>query len=213
MRVNPIVCYVSDRRSIAAEGGDAGAALVSLAERAARAGVDWIEIREKDLGGGALLKLVSAVVARAGAMRVLVNDRLDVALAAGAAGVHLSGEGLPVRPVRDWCRERAAGLMIGKSCHSLEEARGAEADGADYVFFGPIFATPSKLAYGAPQGVEALAQVCRGLHIPVVAIGGITAENAGACVAAGAGGVAAIRWFQEAEDLDARVAALRAACR
>lgn len=212
MQGNPILCYVSERRSIAAEGGDACAALVSLAARAARAGVDWIEIREKDLGGGALLELVSAVVGQCAAARVLVNDRLDVALAAGAAGVHLAGASMPVGAVRDWCRERAPGLMIGKSCHSLEEARAAEADGADYVFFGPIFATPSKLAYGAPQGIEALVQVCRALHIPVVAIGGITAENAGTCIATGAGGVAAIRWFQEAGDLDGRVAALRAAC-
>jgi thiamine-phosphate diphosphorylase len=213
MLTGPVLCYVSDRRSIeTADGGDAGAALVSLTARLARAGVDWIEIREKDLGGGALFDLVSAVVARAGAMRVLVNDRLDVALAAGAAGVHLAGTSLPVRPVREWCRERAPGLTIGKSCHSIDEARAAEADGADYIFFGPVYATPSKLAYGAPQGIEALAQVCRAVRVPIVAIGGITAENAGACIAAGARGVAAIRWFQEPGDLDGRVAALRAAC-
>ena len=95
---------------------------------------------------------------------------------------------------------------------ALEGARAAEADGADYVFFGPVFATPSKLVYGPPQGIEALARVCHALHVPVVAIGGITPENAAACIASGARGIAAIRWFQEPGDLDARVAALRAAC-
>jgi thiamine-phosphate diphosphorylase len=210
---NPVLCYVSDRRSLEAEpGGDAAGALVSLAARAARAGVDWIQIREKDLGGRALFDLVAAVVAQSASARVLVNDRLDVALAAGAAGVHLGGASLPVAPVREWRRERAPGLLIGKSCHSIEEARAAEADGADYVFFGPVFATPSKLVYGPPQGIEALARVCRGLHIPVVAIGGITPENAAACIASGARGIAAIRWFQEPGDPDARVGALRAAC-
>ena len=214
MAVNPVLCYVSDRLSIETEpGGDSAAALVSLAARVARAGVDWIEIREKDLSGRALLDLVSAVVAQCAPARILVNDRLDVALAAGAAGVHLAGTSLPVAAVREWCRAHAPGMMIGKSCHSIEEARGADADGADYIFFGPIFSTPSKLAYGAPQGIELLATVSRAVRIPVVAIGGITPENAGACIAAGARGIAAIRWFQERGDLDARVAALRAAYR
>lgn len=214
MQVSRVLCYVSDRRSLELEpGGDAENALVSLAARAARAGVDWIEIREKDLGGRALLDLVSAVVAQAAPARILVNDRLDVALAAGAAGVHLAGTSLPVAPVRDWCRTRAPGLLIGKSCHSPEEALEAQNDGADYVFFGPVFSTPSKLAYGPPQGIEALAAVSHALRIPVIAIGGITPENAARCIAAGAGGIAAIRWFQGPGDLAARVTALRAACR
>lgn len=184
-----------------------------MAARAAGAGVDWIQIREKDLGGRALFDLVSAVVAQAAPARILVNDRLDVALAAGAAGVHLGGEGLPVGPVRGWCGAGAPkGFLVGKSCHSLEEARLAEREGADYVFFGPVFATPSKLAFGPPQGIERLGEVCRALRIRVVAIGGITPKNACECVHAGAGGVAAIRWFQEPGDLDARVAALRGAC-
>ena len=210
---NPVLCYVSDRRSLEpTPGGDAAGALVRLAARAARAGVDWIEIREKDLGGRGLLDLVSGARGPGATARILVNDRLDVALAAGAAGVHLGGGSLPVAPVRGGWRESAPGLLIGKSCHSIEEARAAEADGADYVFFGPVFATPSKLVYGPPQGIEALARVCHALHVPVVAIGGITPENAAACIASGARGIAAIRWFQEPGDLDARVAALRAAC-
>jgi thiamine-phosphate pyrophosphorylase len=213
VRLDSILCYVSDRRSIeSGPGEDATAALVSLAARAARAGVDWIEIREKDLGGRALLELVSAVVERAAPARVVVNDRLDVAMAAGAAGVHLAGTSLPVGAVREWGRAHAPGLTIGKSCHSTEEAIEAEKDGADYVFFGPVFATPSKVAYGPPQGIERLAEVARAVRIPVVAIGGIAPENAAACLGAGARGVAAIRWFQEPGDMDARVRALRAAC-
>ncbi|MDE3137585.1 MAG: thiamine phosphate synthase [Acidobacteriota bacterium] len=213
MAVNSVLCHVSDRRSMeTAPGGDSAAALVALTAQAARAGVDWIEIREKDLGGRALVDLVSAVVGRAGAARILVNDRLDVALAAGAAGVHLAGTSVPVASARELCRKLAPGMMIGKSCHSMEEAFAAQHDGADYIFFGPIFQTPSKVAYGAPQGIERLREVCGAVAIPVIAIGGITPENAGACIAAGARGVAAIRWFQEKGDLEARVGALRAAC-
>jgi len=205
---------VSDRRSLESEpGGDAVAGLVRLAARLARAGVDWIQIREKDLGARALLALVSAVIAQAGSAQVVVNARLDVALAGGAAGVHLGEASLPVAAARDFCRQRAPALRIGKSCHSLEDALAAEREGADYVFFGPVYATPSKAAYGEPQGIENLEQVARQLGIPVIAIGGITPENAAACIRAGARGVAAIRWFQEPGNLEERVAALRAACR
>jgi thiamine-phosphate diphosphorylase len=211
--VNAVLCYVSERRSIEIEpGGEPVAALVSLARRLARAGVDWIEIREKDLSGRALFELVSAIVARAGSARILVNDRLDVALGAGAAGVHLAGTSVPVAAARELCRRAAPGMMIGKSCHSIEEAVEAHEGGADYIFFGPIFSTPSKVAYGAPQGVERLREICGAIAIPVIAIGGITPENAGACIAAGARGIAAIRWFQEAGDLEGSVGALRAAC-
>ena len=209
-----VLCYVTDRLSLPS-GSPAGAAksLAEIAARAAAAGVDWIQIREKDFSGGALFQLASEILSHAASARVLVNDRLDVALAAGAAGVHLGGEGLPVSAVRASLGERGRrAFLVGKSCHSLDQALGAETDGADYVFFGPVFATPSKLAYGAPQGIDRLAEVCRKISIPVVAIGGITPENAAECIAAGAGGLAAIRFFQQPGDLAARVARLRAAC-
>lgn len=211
----PILCYVTDRRSLAPEpGATPEHALAELAEQAARAGVDWVQIREKDLGSRALFTLTSAIVKRAAPARVLVNDRLDVAVAAGAAGVHLGGDSLPTGVVARWCKQRAhEGFSVGQSCHTIEQARAAERNGADYVIFAPVFATPSKLRYGPPQGVERLRELCRTLGIPVIAIGGITPENAAQCIAAGAAGVAAIRWFQQPGELAARVAALRSACR
>ena len=171
--------------------------------RAAAAGANWIQIREKDLDSRSLVELVYFAVTetRANATRVLVNDRLDVALAANAAGVHLGENSLPLNAVTQWRRSRGRpGFLVGVSCHSLESARAAEEGGADYIFFGPVFQTPSKAAFGAPQGVERLHEICESIEIPVLAIGGIHFENARACVAAGAAGVAAIRLFQDARD-------------
>lgn len=182
--------------------------------QALSAGVDWVQIREKDLPGAALLALAGEAVAEAKG-RVVINDRLDVAMAARAGGVHLGETSLPVAQVAAWIRKaRAAGhvekdFLVGASCHSLESARQAERDGADYIFFGPAFATPSKAAFGAPQGLERLREVCAGLRIPVLAIGGVTLENARRCIEAGAAGIAAIRLFQDAEDPAEIVAILR----
>lgn len=205
----PILCYVTDRAALGASAEDA---LLPAIRGAVTAGVDWMQIREKDLSARALLLLARAAVAAAGSSaRILVNDRLDVALAAGAAGVHLGSESVPVNEVVRWCRGGQAprGFLIGRSCHQLGEAVDAERARADYVFFGPVFATPSKLAYGSPQGIVRLAEVCRAVRIPVLAIGGVNEENAADCFRAGAAGVAAIRLFQQAEDLAATVARLR----
>jgi thiamine-phosphate pyrophosphorylase len=171
--------------------------------RAAEAGVDWIQIREKDLEARALVELARFAVAetRATAARVLVNDRLDVALAATAAGVHLGEKSSPLEKVIEWRRSTGRlDFLIGVSCHSLESARAAERGAADYIFFGPVFATPSKAAFGAPQGIESLREVCASVEIPVLAIGGVNLENARACITAGAAGVAAIRLFQDPAD-------------
>ena len=205
----PILCYVTDRRGISPTAAPAD--LLAMIERASAAAVDWIQIREKDLSARDLLELSQRAVATAGKTRILVNDRLDVALAAGAAGVHLGGESAPVAEVARWCRagHAPAEFLIGASCHSLAEVLAAGNSGADYVFFGPIFATPSKLRYGAPLGVEQLAEVCRQARIPVIAIGGITTGNAGECLRAGAAGIAAIRLFQEAANLVTVVKQLR----
>jgi thiamine-phosphate pyrophosphorylase len=196
----PILCYVTDRKSLRV--GERGEDVLGKIRAAKAAGVDWVQIREKDLSGRELLELAREAVAGGGAARVIVNDRLDVALAAGAAGVHLGRESLSARDVVRWCRAgNAPGeFVVGVSCHSLKEAREAESAGANYIFFGPLFDTPSKRAMGEPQGVARLAEICRSVTIPAVAIGGITEENAGECMRAGAGGVAAIRMFQVARD-------------
>lgn len=201
---NPIVCYVTDRKALGSE-----AALTPLLEQiriAIAGGVDWIQIREKDLPANVLLALVRDAVAAAKSSprraRVVVNDRLDVALAGGAAGVHLGTESIPAQEVVRWCRSgnAPAPFLVGVSCHSLEEARDAEEAGANYVYFGPVFETPSKRALGPAQGIARLTEVCRTVRIPVLAIGGIDEENGADCIRAGAAGLAAIRMFQEAAD-------------
>jgi len=104
---------------------------------------------------------------------------------------------MPLEIVTGWRRSTGRlDFLIGVSCHSLGSARAAEKGGADYVFFGPVFETPSKAAFGAPQGIERLREVCAALRIPVLAIGGVNAENLRDCIQAGAAGIAAIRLFQ-----------------
>ena len=211
--LKPILCYVTDRRAFP---GEAEARLLKKIAAATHAGVDWVQLREKDLPGRALSRIARAAVEAAGpGSRIFINDRLDVALAAGAAGVHLGGESLPVQEVASWPAIKLggtapAGFLIGRSCHSTTEAIAAERDGADYIFFGPVFSTPSKQSYGPAQGTGLLAEVCRAVEVPVLAIGGLTLDNAAECLAAGAAGIAAIRLFQDAEDVSDVVSALRA---
>jgi thiamine-phosphate pyrophosphorylase len=181
--------------------------LFDSVERAAAAGVDWIQLREKDFSGKEWQELVAESLRRialaGSSCRIFVNDRLDVALACGAGGVHLSENGIPVSEacrLRDEffsSRGEKPDFLVGVSCHSLGASLGAARAGADYIYFSPIFSTPSKANYGPPQGIDRLAAVCRAVTIPVIAIGGISAENAVSCFQAGATGVAAIRMFQE----------------
>ena len=213
-RKRPILCYVTDRRSLSdAKPLECVATLAKKIEHVAAAGIDWVQIREKDLPAAELAALTrqSLDIAKhsaksANAIRVLVNDRLDVAIAERAHGVHLGEKGLPVAEAKrlvESARGRHAlddSFLIGVSCHSLEAAQAAQRNGADYIFFGPVFATPSKAPFGAPQGTERLEQVCRSLSIPVLAIGGISLENVPACMRVGATGIAAIRLFQGAPD-------------
>jgi thiamine-phosphate pyrophosphorylase len=219
----PILCYVTDRKGLGSEDDNHIEALLKRVAIAAAAGVDWIQIREKDLSGKELSPVIRAVVAQTRQInerdgrpaRIIVNDRLDVALSEEAGGVHLGERSLPVRDVRQWIDaepdlgERGK-FLVGVSCHSVQAAVNAARDGADYIFFGPVFATPSKAQFGAPQGVERLAEVCSSVTIPVLAIGGITLGNASDCFAAGAAGIAAIRLFQDAKNLANLVSDLRA---
>jgi thiamine-phosphate pyrophosphorylase len=199
-RNHPIVCYVTDRKALNAPTG--AASLVEKIRGAIAADVDCVQVREKDMPACQLLAVARAAVDVAGSTRIIVNDRLDVAIASGAGGVHLGGESIPARDAIRWCRAGNApkAFLVGVSCHSLEGARRAEVEGVDYIFFGPVFDTPAKRAFGVPQGVERLAEVCRTVRVPLIAIGGINAKNARDCIHAGAAGIAAIRLFQEPGD-------------
>jgi len=149
----------------------------------------------------------AAEITRGSKTRILVNDRSDIARAAGADGVHLTRRSLPVEVVRNIC---GAEFLIGVSTHSVDEARAAHAAGADFVVFGPVFETESKRAYGAPQGLDKLRDVTRALgEFPVLAIGGITLDNVGECFDAGARGVAAIRMLNDAENMPSIVRVIR----
>jgi thiamine-phosphate pyrophosphorylase len=179
--------------------------------------VDWVQIREKDLSGRESAALTRFALHRASqldrqspAPRILVNDRLDVALAEGAAGVHLGEQSLPVERARKLVAKHHAYFLVGASCHSVDAARAAANSGADYLFFGPVFETPSKSSFGPPQGLARLSEVCSSIRVPVLAIGGIDQVNAASCLAAGATGIAAIRLFQDAADLPALVRFLHA---
>lgn len=140
----------------------------------------------------------AAAITRASSTKLLVNDRFDIARAAGADGVHLTERSLPASIVRQACGED---FLIGVSTHSLETALKARAEGADLVVFGPVFETESKRGFGAPQGLDKLREVASALAgFPVLAIGGITLENASECFKAGASGVAAIGLFSDQFD-------------
>jgi thiamine-phosphate pyrophosphorylase len=188
--------------------------LLEKMEAAARAGVDWIQIREKDLPARELVALVAETLRRVPhSCRILVNDRVDVAIVAGAGGVHLGESGVPISEAKRIVREKIPGkdFLVGASVHSLESIQAAEKAAADYAIFGPVYETPSKTAFGQPQGVDRLAEACESIAIPVLAIGGITVQNARECAAAGASGIAAIRLFQDSIALEEVVHQLRVA--
>jgi thiamine-phosphate pyrophosphorylase len=208
----PAIFYVTDRQMLP---GGSSENIFEKIRNATMANADFIQIREKRLLTGELLNLTREAVRIAkqegGSARVIVNDRLDVALAAGASGVHLGRESLAADTVIGWCLAGNAppNFLVGVSCHSLQQARVAEKAGASYAFFGPIFDTPSKHRFGPPQGLALLADICRAVQIQVIAIGGVNESNAADCLKAGASGIAAIRLFQEAQDAPALRAALR----
>ncbi len=196
--------FITDRERFTRVG------LLSAVARAVEAGVDLIQIREKDLPGRELEGIVGEVVALAkqgGDTRILVNDRLDVAVACGAAGCHLPTLGLPVGAAR---RVSPTGFLIGVSTHSRDEARAAAAGGADFVVFGPVFATESKPG-SPPVGIEALKKVVAEVHVPVFALGGVSPERVGELAAAGAAGVAGISAFSSEEPLRRLMRAVREA--
>ncbi|MFM8394999.1 MAG: thiamine phosphate synthase [Acidobacteriota bacterium] len=185
-------------------------------ERAARAGCQLIQIREKDLGARALARFTRQAIARArphGA-RVLVNDRLDVALATEADGVHLRTTSLSIGTTRQAAIRRGRpDLLIGISTHSMAEARLAEREGADFIVCGPVFETRSGRREGpvkSPMELGQLAEVCQKIRIPVIALGGIDQNNFQVALEAGAAGIAGIALFQQLTTLERTIARLRA---
>ena len=184
-----------------------GRALEDILTEACDAGIRAVQVRERDLDGRALLSLTERVVAivhdRGG--RVLVNDRIDVALAAGADGVHLRANSLPVAVARKLI---GADRLLGVSTHTIDEAAKAEGDGADFVLLGPVYDTPSKREFGAPLGLGAIAEAARRVRIPVFAIGGVTVERALDVMRGGAAGVAVIGAILSAPDVSRAARAL-----
>ncbi|MBA3320095.1 MAG: thiamine phosphate synthase [Pyrinomonadaceae bacterium] len=185
--------------------------LLALVHAAVCARVSLIQLREKLLRPRVLYELTARAAELTGGTqtRLLVNDRADIARAAGADGVHLTAQSLSAAVVR-----RALGetILVGVSTHSLAEATAARADGANFVVFGPIFNTPSKSAYGPPLGLAGLRATAHALApFPLLALGGVTPENIPAILGAGASGVAAIRLFGEAEDLKEVVSLIESA--
>ncbi len=202
---SPIFCLVTDRRRLAdaslpSTGEDA---LVRQVRWAAASGVDLVQIRERDLPGAQLETLVARCVeaARGTPTRVLVNERVDVAVAAGAAGVHLPGTGpeaARLRPVVP------PSFVIGRSVHSAGEAAAAEARGGlDYLILGTIFPTASKPGLDRPAGLDELARAATACRLPVLAIGGVTHATIPAVAQAGAAGIAAIGLFAATDEDEA----------
>lgn len=204
MPANFQLYYITDRTQVISRTLDACIA------GAMGAGVDWVQIREKDLPARSLLAIAEAALEcarREGRARVIVNDRLDVAMAANAHGVHLGTRSMPVDLVR---RLVPPEFKVGVSCHSLAEALRAQTGGADYILLGPVFATPSKLAYGPPLGVAKLREVTAQVSIPIFALGGITLDRVAPCIENGAAGIAGIRIFQDCNSIEKLVNDLRA---
>jgi thiamine-phosphate pyrophosphorylase len=179
------LCLVTDRTQTR------GRELAAVVGECLAAGLPAVQVREKDLGAADLAFLCRRLLgpARDAGAMLVVNDRVDVALAVGADAVQRTHTSLAVDDIRAVAGRR---LRIGVSVHSLEDAVDAELKGADWVTYGPVYDTPSKRPYGAPQGPDRLATVARGLRIPVVAIGGITPERVKEVRQAGARGVAVI---------------------
>jgi thiamine-phosphate pyrophosphorylase len=190
-----MICLVTDRRRLAGPAAsldEARRCLLDQARYAVDAGVDLVQVRERDLEAADLSRLVTEIlgVTRGTGTRVVVNDRLDVALACGAGGVHLRRDSVPVAAARQMA---PAGFLIGRSVHRVDDVHGAA--GADYLVAGTVFPSASKPGTNRWLGVDGLRSIAAAARAPVLAIGGVTADRMEALAAAGAAGFAAIGLF------------------
>ncbi len=185
---------ITDRKQIKQPLSDA-------ARLALKGGVRAIQLREKDLPVRELLALAREMRAltREFGARLFINDRLDVAMIVDADGVHLGHDSMPVDAARKVAGSR---LMIGASTHNLEEARAAEQGGADFITYGPVYETSSKVNFGAPVGVESLRAAVSGVSIPIFGLGGIKSGNAGQVIGTGVAGIALISEIFSAQDIE-----------
>jgi len=202
-----LLYYITDRQQFAGPEPRRRELLLARIAEAARAGIDYIQLREKDLSARELESLAREAVRIVRdanhQTRLLINSRSDVALAAGADGVHLPADDIPASDARAvWSSALARNVqretrnaVVAVSCHTAEEVRLAEAEGADFAVFGPVF---EKVGTPLRAGPDALHTACLG-RMPVLAIGGVTLQNARACLEAGAAGIAAIRLFQSGD--------------
>jgi thiamine-phosphate pyrophosphorylase len=218
-----VLYYITGRSEFRGEENARRRSLLAKVAEAARAGVDYIQLREKDLSAGELEELAREAVAAVRenqlatghwppTTRLLINSRTDVALAAGADGVHLRADDVApyearrVTELSGHCPLAAGHFLVAASCHSAEDVLRAESEGADFTVFAPVFEKKD-----APEtqraGLAALREAC-GAKIPVLALGGVTLQNAALCLDAGAAGIAGIRLFQENKVADI-VCALR----
>ena len=211
MQRHCLLCYITDRTQFPGSEQSRRSRVLEKIAEAARSGVDYIQLREKDLPTRDLeilareaLRVIrqnSNLSVSPPATRFLINSRTDVALAIGADGVHLRSDDISVSQVRRiWSSaRRPAGAratpLIAVSCHTPTQIQAARQNGADFAVFGPVFEKKDAPAT-PPSGLEALRQACE-CKIPVFALGGVSLENAAACVEAGVAGIAAIRLFQE----------------
>lgn len=192
--IGAIRCYITDRKQF-----DTLDALLDCIKRSDAEGVDIIQIREKDLPVRELCRLVERAVAACSYARVMVNSRVDVAWTCGARGVHLPSDAPSPTVWRDLFPRD---FLFGVSCHVVDEVVRAESETADYVVFGPVFDPLSKAKEREAVGLDGLRAAARAVKIPVLALGGITKENASLCLSAGAAGVAGITLFQGKHNAD-----------
>lgn len=191
----PSLYLITDRSQIL------GRPLLDVVKTALDGGIRMIQLREKDLSGKELFNLARELrlLTRKYGSRLLINDRIDVALAVGADGVHLGHQSMSVQDARR--AVESSSFLIGVSTHSLEEALHAQSDGADFITFGPVYSTPSKAGFGKPVGTDKLKEAAEAVNIPIYALGGIRRENIEGVLNAGVYGVAMISSILTAADV------------